>query len=201
MEGIELRLGKKGEVALRISSLPDGFRFAETTVISNGVKVNNVTGQNSLYYEVVDSSEESIHFRVGDFDGEVEPGTSELKLAEVQLEAVRVGWASLQARVTVRTDSGEEVVRTVEGIDINVIKPTILGTDSPPEDLDGDGFYEDVNGNGKLTKKDVFALASNLNSGSEGISAPMFGVFDFDRNGVVNFDDAVALMRMVKNKE
>ncbi len=201
MKGIDLRLGQKGEVTLRISSLPEGFRFAEATIISNGVKVNNVTGENSLYYEVVDSSEEAIHFWVGDFDDEVKPGTSELELAKVKLEGVRVGWASLQVRFAVRTDAGEEMVRTLEATDINVIKPTILGTDNPPGDLDGDGFYEDVDGDGELTEKDAFTLASNLNSGSEGISAPMFSVFDFDRNGVVNFDDAVALIRMVESKE
>jgi PKD repeat protein len=201
MEGIELRLGQTGEVTLSIASLPDGFRLAETTIISNGVKVDKIIGGDSLYYEVVGSSEESIHFRVGDFDGEVEPGTSELELAEVQLKAVRVGWASLRARTVIQTDKGEKVVRTTEVTDINVFQPTILGTDKPPQDLGGDGLYEDVDGDGELTKKDVFALASNLNSGSEGISAPMFSVFDFNEDGVVNFEDAVKLMRMVEDKE
>lgn len=201
MEGIDLRLGSKGKVSLSISSLPAGFRLAETTIISDGgVAVDEVTGKDHLYYEVVDSSQESIHFRVGDFDGEVEPGTSELKLAEVQLEALRVGWAPLRVKAKIQTDEGEEVVRTAEVSDINVVQASILGTDNPPQDLDGDGFYEDVDGDGELTEKDVFALASNLNGNSEGISAPMFGVFDFNRDGVVNFDDAVALMRMFEDK-
>jgi|GEM_PF-2220540 len=197
LDGIKLRLGGKGKVALNISSLPEGFRLAETTVISEGVTVDGVNRKKPLYYEVVDHSKDSTHFRVGDFDGEIGPDTSELKLAELNLKALRVGWASLRVRAYIRTDEGREVVRTAELQDIKVYQPAILGTNKPPQDLNGDGLYEDVDGDGELTKKDVFVLAVNLSQGSEGISAPMFDVFDFNEDGVVNFDDAVKLMQRI----
>jgi hypothetical protein len=202
MEGIELRLGQTGKVTLSIASLTDGFRLAETTIISDGVvSIDKVSVLNPSYWEVLEHSEKSVTFRAGDFDGEVEPGTSELKLAEVTLEAVRVGWASLHVRTAVRTEENKEVVRTKEVSDINVVKKSIFGSENPPQDLNGDALYEDVNGDGKLTEQDVLSLAFNLNGNSAGISAPLLDIFDFNRDGVVNFDDAVRLMRMVEDKE
>ncbi|MFP4508440.1 MAG: dockerin type I domain-containing protein, partial [Candidatus Acetothermia bacterium] len=197
LNGFKLRLGGEKKVTLSLSSLPDGFRLAEATVISEGVTVDDVTGEESIYYEVVENSRDSIYFRVGDFDGEVGPDTSEFTLAELHLEALRAGWGSLKVRTYIWTDDGEEVVRTFELSDIKVYRPAILGTDNPPQDLNGDGLYEDVNGDGELTKKDVFVLAVNLGK-SGGIDAPMFEVFDFNEDGVVNFDDAAELMKLVE---
>ncbi|EMA41108.1 Ig-like domain-containing protein [Halococcus hamelinensis] len=57
----------------------------------------------------------------------------------------------------------------------------------PPTDPDGDGKYEDVNGDGSLTQADAQVLFANLDS-LQGDSA-----FDFDDDGSVTRADAQAL--------
>ena len=58
---------------------------------------------------------------------------------------------------------------------------------NPPTDPDGDGKYEDVNGDGSLTQADAQALYDNLNA-VQGNSA-----FDFNGDGSVTQADAQAL--------
>jgi PKD repeat protein len=61
---------------------------------------------------------------------------------------------------------------------------------SPPRDLNGDGLYEDVNGNGRPDFADVTLLYSAISwcAANEPISA-----FDFNGNGRIDFSDVVTL--------
>ncbi|WP_276253313.1 hypothetical protein [Halomontanus rarus] len=58
---------------------------------------------------------------------------------------------------------------TVDGYELSLSgatalqPPTVVGSD-PPQDLDGDGLYEDVTGDGTFTAADVHALYENLDS-------------------------------------
>ncbi len=59
-----------------------------------------------------------------------------------------------------------------------------------PQDLDGDGFYEDVTGDGSLTEDDPVLLGAALESEAVQQNWP---AFDFDNDGDVDFDDVLAL--------
>jgi PKD repeat protein len=61
---------------------------------------------------------------------------------------------------------------------------------APPCDLDGDGTYEDVNGNGRVDFADVTLFYNAL--GFCTANAPV-AVFDFNGNGRVDFADVVTL--------
>ena len=61
---------------------------------------------------------------------------------------------------------------------------------SPPRDLDGDGRFEDVNGNGRVDFADVTLL---YNAIAWCASSEPTGVFDFNQNGRLDFADVVAL--------
>lgn len=70
------------------------------------------------------------------------------------------------------------------------------GYTNPPTDLNGDGIYEDINGNGRLDYDDVVALfhsviwiRNNTDVDPEN--------FDFNFNGEVEYDDVVTLNDMV----
>lgn len=71
-------------------------------------------------------------------------------------------------------------------------------SDAPPRDLDGDGLYEDVNGDGELTSDDSSALALNLDAEVVKNSPSLF---DFNDDGEVSFEDASKLMEMVEQKK
>ena len=66
-----------------------------------------------------------------------------------------------------------------------------------PKDLNGDGLYEDVNGDGIVNIFDIIDFATNLywitDSGLNDNVNEYQPFFDFDGNGVVNFYDVIAL--------
>lgn len=67
--------------------------------------------------------------------------------------------------------------------------PNVVG--QPANDMDGDGKFEDVNGNGGFDFVDVVTLLDNFNADpvQENTDA-----FDFNDSGQVDFVDVVALL-------
>lgn len=69
------------------------------------------------------------------------------------------------------------------------LKP-IGSANSKPQDLNNDGLYEDVNGDGKFTMQDAIFLGFNYNSS---VVQNNVRAFDFDRDGNVTSHDAQVL--------
>jgi len=65
-----------------------------------------------------------------------------------------------------------------------------------PSDPDGDGLYEDVNGNGRMDFADVMMLFNNLEYISSR-GAPVIKLFDFNSNERMDFADVVALFNEI----
>jgi PKD repeat protein len=63
----------------------------------------------------------------------------------------------------------------------------VTGSGNPARDLDGNGLYEDVNGDGQQTFSDVIELAFILDNQD---IAPFF---DFDGSGDLAFSDVIEL--------
>lgn len=105
-----------------------------------------------------------------------------------------------ESRVT-GPDGGEYVLEitparlTVMSAQVRPFPRPDGGTYPPPTDLDGDGLYEDVDGDGALTREDARVYARNLRfiRDHQPIEA-----FDFDKDGRVGFSDVNMLYRMVQ---
>ena len=68
---------------------------------------------------------------------------------------------------------------------------------SSPRDVDGDGTYEDINGNGLLSLEDPALLGFYIDSKAVQENAE---AFDFNDDGVVDFNDVVALKAMLEGQ-
>ncbi len=68
--------------------------------------------------------------------------------------------------------------------------PALPGASTPPRDINGDGLYEDVNGNGRVDFSDVVLLFNNLEAVS--VSYPP-SIFDFNQNKRIDYSDVTAL--------
>lgn len=66
---------------------------------------------------------------------------------------------------------------------------------APPQDLDKDGLYEDVNADSKLTLEDAALLGFNFEKPAVQENAR---AFDFDNDGDADFDDVVTLKKMAE---
>jgi PKD repeat protein len=98
-----------------------------------------------------------------------------------------VGWgATVDDERTQEIEPGEtqQLTVTVPAI------PPLPGYGDLPQDLDGDGLYEDVNGDGTFDIFDVQALFENLNSDTVQQNAE---AFNFDGDGPVDIFDVQAL--------
>ncbi|MCR4392057.1 MAG: dockerin type I domain-containing protein [Candidatus Acetothermia bacterium] len=71
----------------------------------------------------------------------------------------------------------------------------LAGTGPVPQDLDGDGFYEDANGDGVFDGQDVALFQESWRSA--GVQANG-RAFDFNNDGVVDEADAAALAELLK---
>ena len=73
--------------------------------------------------------------------------------------------------------------------------PTVIGgSKTPPRDLDGDGLYEDVNGNGVLDFNDYVTLNANKRSRIVQLYAHLF---DYNRDGDLDDQDLEELRGMI----
>ena len=72
----------------------------------------------------------------------------------------------------------------------NTTLPALPGAASAPRDADGNGRYEDVNGNGRSDFSDVTLLFNNLNTV---VSAYPVQAFDFNGNTRVDYGDVTVL--------
>jgi PKD repeat protein len=73
------------------------------------------------------------------------------------------------------------------------VAPDVTGNGEAAQDLDGDGVYEDVNGDGEFTIVDVNALFQNYQSQAVQDNVDLF---DFNGDGSVDIVDVNALFQM-----
>ena len=194
---LKLKLGTTGQTRLTISSLSGGFRTAQVWITNpGGITFGEVSFLDPTYSQIVNKTERLVTFRVVDFDDEINQGSEKLNVADISVNAVKVGDTNLRVKkLEIRTDGGEKIVREGNEIPVTVTLGPIGSSTNPPRDLNEDGLYEDINGDGELTRADAFALAFNLESKSVRESTSLF---DFDWDGTVTFNDAVALIREIE---
>jgi len=107
-----------------------------------------------------------------------------------------------QITFTPTTAGTATVTATIDGQTVSAIieisggaPPTVLpGLISPPTDPDGDGIYEDLNGNNRLDFADVVLYFNQMTwiAANEPVSA-----FDLNKNGRIDFADIVALFNEI----
>lgn len=99
--------------------------------------------------------------------------------------------------LTVRNSGGSDSIRKSDYINLLRQFPNPGGGYFPkPQDLNGDGLYEDLDGNGWIGFNDVVLFYRNI----ELIRAGDFGqveLFDYDGNGWIGFNDVVVLYEMI----
>lgn len=130
-----------------------------------------------------------------DMKDEIRPGSANVSLATITIKAKAQGFLRIDVNITrMDDDEGMEIAPIVKCGFLVVISgpPPIDGI--VPKDLDNDGLFEDVNGNGKLDFDDVVKFFKNFDHPSV---AGHFNFYDFNRNGKLDFDDVVKLFKMV----
>ncbi len=136
-----------------------------------------------------DDDGSEVRLRMADTDHAIRPSASEAQLATVELNGTGPGRTALTVEVSrFDADAGATLDVLSRKGTVRTGPPAV--SDTPPTDPDGDGQYEDVNGNGQLDDGDVELLFENFDRPSVS-TYPQ--AYDFNDNGQVDYDDVVAL--------
>ncbi|QSZ68035.1 PKD domain-containing protein [Methanofollis aquaemaris] len=131
-----------------------------------------------------------------DLNDTVQAGATNVTLGTVTIEGMGAGTAELQVEVRVMdADGGAAFDPPTTPASITITPPPPFpGYENSPTDPNGDGKYEDINGNGIIDYDDVVAFFANMQWIEEN---NLVALFDFNNNGEIDYDDVVTLAMMV----
>lgn len=201
----ELRLGSEATIELVIGPLPNGLQKYQFKVTLSDGTVARFKGARSLaiderFFQILQLTDTFVEFRAADLRDQIRPGASGLSLAAITVEGRGPGAVRLSVAVKTATDDqSRPILFTIQPVEFAVSAgpPALEPGARPPQDLDGDGLYEDINGDGRLTFDDPVMLAFHLENP---VAQEHKRFFDFNRDGVLNFEDVKALTDKVESR-
>jgi endoglucanase len=141
----------------------------------------------------------SVVLQAADLEQNVQDGAQDIELATITLAGQSQGETEIAVAVqAIDNDDGSAIpVETtgailMVGSDGGNVEPIVNG--KMPTDLNGDGVYEDINGNDRADFNDVVVYINNMD---ESTMTNHTTAYDFNGNGQIDFDDVVSLFQNV----
>jgi endonuclease YncB( thermonuclease family)/PKD repeat protein len=189
------RVGADGSTTatVRIDEAPEGVAGYRLEVGVTDPSVVEVTG--GSYPDALGLTEDpvvaddgtAVVLKASDTEDAIEAGASDVELGTVDLAFAGAGRTELTATVAaLDADGGAAIDPVVKTGEVKAAPVERIGDNPLPTDPDGDGEYEDLNGNGRLDAEDVVLLFQNKDSEAVTDNAD---AFDFNDNGRIDFDD------------
>jgi len=195
------------DVPIVLDRAPYGVRGAMFTVtLSNGACAD-IVGFTFPAWAIYTDTEPSpfpgpcdnITFWMADDEGKAIPGgATNIPLGTLKVKGIAAGATSVvidpYEDYGIADHDGEMYTVTASSGTVTVVAAatlvTIPGGFGLPQDLDGDGTYEDVTGNGRADFADVVLYFNQMNwiAANEPVAA-----FDYNTNGRIDFADVVWL--------
>jgi len=192
-------LDSTGTADLTVNALPAGLSGAKVSVSVTDPEVATVTGVEfadalGLTEHEISDDGATATLKFSDVDRNVQGGTIDLAIASLSLAGRGTGTTDLVIDVHAMDDEDGDAIdaETRSGVVVTG-PPTVVG-DEGPTDPDGDGRYEDLNGNGRMDYDDVKLLFENIDSDSVTLNK---SAYDFNENGKLDYDDVVSLYEEV----
>jgi len=189
---------------LRLIGAPTGLQSYHVRVRTSGSTMEIVEARgaatSSGLTQVTRPSEGILEIQAVDVDDQITSGAQDVALAEIDVRPSEPGDAELSLDVlTFIDDTGQALDPFVRPLSMSItpVVSPIGDADRPPRDLDGDGRFEDINGDEALTEADVILLALNLNSP---VIQGNVSMFDFNGDGAISFADVQELRRQLQSR-
>ena len=199
VESIAVDNGRTGTATLEASSLPTGVSGAQVTVSVTDPDVATITaaefveGLGLTEVEITDDGS-AVRLRFADTNRNVQAGGRRIPLASLTLRGDNAGTTDLDVTVERMDDEAGQPLDAEGRMGVFIAGPPTVTGGSAPTDPDGDGYYEDLNGNGRLDYEDIEILFSNFDADSVTLND---SAYDFNENGQLDFDDVVSLYEEV----
>ena len=189
-------MGSTTTVNLTLDSVPDGLSGYNLTVsLSNQSIAEIISVSFPTWVTLHDNSTppaDSVWLKAADLVGNVGIGDTNISLGALTIRGDTAGVCDIMVTVTGMDDDDGDPINpgTVSGtINVTSVIP-LPDHDNPPTDPDSDGFYEDLNGNGRIDFDDVVQYFRYMEWIAE--NEPV-SCFDFNSNGRIDFDDIAEL--------
>jgi len=189
---------REARIPIRLSEAPNGLSGFELTVSVNPsvALIKRVEFPGFGLNESSGAPGSNVSIKAVDINNVVKPGDTNPELAVLVIEGISTGEAALNIEVKeLDDDHGNPIFAEVKpGRVVVLVSPPPLPAQREPRDLDGDGLFEDLNGNGRLDFADVVLFFKH-----KGFIEANWGasLTDFNGNGRLDFDDIVRLFRRV----
>jgi len=187
--------GDTAAVPVEASTLPNGVSGARLSISVSNPDVATVTGVEfpdglELTDSTISDDGSTALLRIADIEETVQGGSRDIELATLHVRASTTGTTDLSVDVAELDDDSGDPIDTEGRSGVFVTgPPPVVGTDAPT-DPDGDGIYEDVNGNGRLDYNDIVTLFQEFDSDSVRMNK---SAYDVNENGRLDYDDIVDL--------
>ena len=205
VSSVAVGLGKTGTVDLTLSSVPGGLAGGSLTLSVGNTDVAKFTGATAsdefgLTRTGVSDDGSSVTVRFSDVEKRVQGDLAEVTIASLELEGTGTGTCDVTVEVGGLDDDEGNSLDVEARSGMVVTGPSAIGApDAPgggdaPTDPDGDGRYEDVNGNGRMDYDDIVLLFEQFDSDAVRMNE---AAYDFNENGELDYDDVVELYETV----
>lgn len=191
--------GEVDTVNLTLSTT-EGFSGGEITVALENESVAEITGASyadglALTGEPqVNANASAVELRAADVERAVQPGATRVRLVSVVVRGTAAGTTPVTVTVDqFDNETGRAATLVVSDGGVTV-GPSSIAPGTTPTDPDGDGLYEDLNGNDRVDYDDAVLLFDALTDESTTADA---AAYDFNGNGRLDYDDVVELYRSV----
>ncbi|WP_435101370.1 alkaline phosphatase PhoX [Halarchaeum sp. P4] len=193
---VAVNQSETASVAVEATSLPTGFSGGDITISLSNPEVATITGVEfpdalGLTKSTVSDDGSTATIRVADVERNLQSGRS-VELASLTVRGDSTGTTDLSVDAASLDDEEGQSIDVETRMGVLVTGPPTLTGSKTPQDLDGDGHYEDLNGNGRLDYEDVNALFESFDSESVRLHKT---AYDFNENGELDYDDVVTLYR------
>ena len=198
---VTVGVGQETTINIVTDKLPTGLSYANITVtIANSSVAQIEDIQLPSWAILADNSSlpsSTVWFKEGDLADQVKAGDTDVVLATLTIKGLTAGTSDITITVNSFQDDNyqniKDQIATVSGT-ITVITGPPPIDDHQPMDLNGDGLFEDVNGDGYFNFGDIVFFFKNFDK-DEIKGYPEF--YDFNGDGQVNFGDVIELFYML----
>jgi PKD repeat protein len=190
--------GQTTEIVISVDSLPAGLAGYNLTVDIDDPEVAEIVGIEYGWANLTENSSlpgTSVYLKALDGNHQIEAGATDVVLATLTVRGKETGNTSLTLGINrLDDDNGEAINATLEIGNLEVTMTPVPGQLNSPQDLDGDGLYEDFTGDGSFSFVDVEVFFHQMDWIENNLP---IGNFDYNGNGRINFDDVVDLFQML----
>ncbi|MFH5801981.1 dockerin type I domain-containing protein [Haladaptatus sp. CMAA 1911] len=181
-----------------VSEVPEGLSgFNMTVGVSGSAEIVGASYGDDLDLNLAPEfgdDRKTVMLRAVDIEKNIEPGAENVTIATVELRGTEDGNANVNVTDVDRfeDDSGNSIAVNASGDQLSVHHVIPVTGAQLPTDPDGDGMYEDVDGDGSVTYNDVVVLFQNFNDAA---IQQYSEEYDFDGSGEVSYNDIVSLFQ------